>query len=209
MAKEEEKKEDSVLPINNLTISYGGYCAKPVFKRKNFIGVNQRIGKMDKEYQKFSNVIPKWKFIFLIIITFGFYEIIWFYRTWKFFKEKDKLNISPFWRAIFSIFFIYSLFKRILALAKKEGYKKTYSAGNLTVVFILIAFSGYLTEPLHLISYLSFLPLIPSLLAMNFYWNKKNPKLPAKTFYLWQIILIIIWIGLIGLGIFVSTVFGT
>ena len=164
---------------------------------------------MDKENQKFSNVLPVWKFIFLVIITFGLYEVVWFYRTWKFFMEKDKLNISPFWRAIFAIFFIYSLFKRILALAKKEGYKESYSPSNLTVVFILFAFSGYLPEPLNLISYLGFLPLIPALLTMNFYWKKKNPKLPAKTFYLWQIILIIMWIGLIGLGTFVSKVLGT
>ncbi len=68
------------------------------------------------ESDKFSNIVSPSKFIVLSILSFGFYELIWIYRNWKFFKEKEKLDISPFWRTVFAIFFIYSLFKKMLAI---------------------------------------------------------------------------------------------
>ena len=120
---------------------------------------------MAKKSQEYSNVIPVWKFILLTVVTFGIYEIYWFYKNWNFFKEKDKLDISPFWRAVFSFFFIYSLFGRVLKLTKKEGYKESFSAGWLAVFWLIISLLGILPDPYWLISGLSFMPLIPPLQA--------------------------------------------
>ena len=72
--------------------------------------------------KKFSNITSTGKFIILSILSLGIYELVWMYRNWKFFKEKEKTDISPFWRAWFAIFFIYFLLKKILEYAKKEGY---------------------------------------------------------------------------------------
>ncbi|EXE34023.1 hypothetical protein J571_4043, partial [Acinetobacter baumannii 554515] len=54
-------------------------------------------------------VISVNKFIFLSLISFGLYPIWWMFKAWRFFLIKDKLNIMPAARAIFSIFFLYSL----------------------------------------------------------------------------------------------------
>ncbi|MFX8512392.1 hypothetical protein ABTM04_21180, partial [Acinetobacter baumannii] len=58
-------------------------------------------------------VISLNKFIVLSIISFGLYQIWWVFKAWRFFLIKDKLNIMPAARAVFSIFFLYSLFNRI------------------------------------------------------------------------------------------------
>ncbi len=50
-------------------------------------------------------VISVNKFIFLSLISFGLYPIWWMFKAWRFFLIKDKLNIMPAARAIFSIFF--------------------------------------------------------------------------------------------------------
>ncbi len=159
---------------------------------------------MAKNNKEYSRVIPVWKFIFLTFVTFGIYEICWFYKNWKFFKEKDKLDISPFWRAIFAPFFIHGLFKKILELTKKEGYRESFSAGWLTSYWIIISYLWKLPDPYWLISFLSFLPLISPLQAMNFYWNKKKPNLPMKSFSWWQILLIIL-----GILVFMLALIGT
>ena len=56
----------------------------------------------DVEEQK---IISLNKFIFLSIISFGTYEIWWIYKAWRFYQQKEKLDIMPAARAIFSIFF--------------------------------------------------------------------------------------------------------
>ena len=41
------------------------------------------------------------KLVILSILTFGFYEIIWFYNTWKKLAVVFGHKVSPFWRAVF------------------------------------------------------------------------------------------------------------
>ncbi len=57
-------------------------------------------------------IISLKRFIFLSIISLGLYELWWIFKAWRFFAIKDHLNIMPAARAIFSIFFLYSLFKK-------------------------------------------------------------------------------------------------
>lgn len=78
----------------------------------------------------------------LSIITFGVYEIYWFYRNWRAVKNGEKLNIQPFWRAVFSIFFCHSLFKKILQSAKKYGFTNRYSPGLLAILYIILILLG-------------------------------------------------------------------
>lgn len=85
-------------------------------------------------------VISVNKFIFLSLISFGLYPIWWMFKAWRFFLIKDKLNIMPAARAIFSIFFLYSLFNRIKTYAKEQGYINDFSSGwmysQTTLLFI-------------------------------------------------------------------------
>ena len=153
--------------------------------------------------RKFSNIISPGKFIFLSILSGGFYEIIWCYRNWEFIKEKEKLDIFPFWRAFFSIFFIYSLFKKILEYAKKEDYEGDYSSGWRTFFWIVLNLSSSYISGL-LVS-LTFLPLLSPLNAANFYYGQTEKNYVKRPLKWWHILLMILcalfWI-LIIYGLF-------
>ncbi len=164
---------------------------------------------MPESAQKYSNKVPIWRLVFLSVITFNLYQVYWFYKNWRFFKEKEKLEISPFWRAIFSVIFIYSILKRIFGLTKKKDLNKWHSPVVLTILWILLEFMGlldnipqFLGDQMSVLSYvllllatilplLSVLVLIPAQRLLNNYWRKVESNLPIKPFTWWQIVLII------------------
>src|SRR5574341_995101 len=157
--------------------------------------------------QQYSNVQPVWHFVILFIFSFGLYSVYWFYKNWKFLKEHSKLDISPFWRAIFQGIFAYSLFKKILVLAKEKGYTENYSPGFLTILYIIISLLWRLPDPYWLISYFSFVPLLSIVNAINYYWKREQPELEIrKNFSSGDIVLLVIggifWIFVL-IGIFV------
>jgi hypothetical protein len=115
-----------------------------------------------------QQIISLNKFIFLSIISFGTYEIWWIYKAWKFFQQKEKLDIMPAARAIFAIFFLNSLFVKTLELAKEKGYQENYSSISLCVGFFLVNVLSKLPDPFWLISIMSFVFLIPPFKALNF-----------------------------------------
>ena len=96
---------------------------------------------LDSENFETNSDLEEWKiislnkFIFLSIITFGIYEIWWAYKAWKFFQQKDRLDIMPATRAIFSIIFLNSLFIKTLEFAKEKGYNDNYSTTFLFIGF--------------------------------------------------------------------------
>jgi len=57
--------------------------------------------------------VSEGKLITLYILSFGLYGIYWFQQNWKRQQPMMDKKIYPVWRAIFSIFFTHSLFKRI------------------------------------------------------------------------------------------------
>jgi hypothetical protein len=75
----------------------------------------------------------------------------------------------PVPRTIFSIFFLNSLFKRILEHAKEKGYDQSYSSISLFIGFIFIGnVLSRLPDPFWLISIFSFIFIIPPFKALNF-----------------------------------------
>lgn len=117
------------------------------------------------EEQKIINLN---KFIFLCIISFGLYEIWWIYKAWRFYKQKENLDIMPAARAIFSIFFLTTLFDKILLFAKEKGYGKNFSSIELFIGFFFGNILAKLPEPFWLISLFSFVFLIPPFKALNY-----------------------------------------
>ena len=119
----------------------------------------------DVEEQK---IISLNKFIFLSIISFGLYEIWWIYKAWEFFNRKEKLDINPALRAIFSIIFLIPLFNKILRFAKEKGYNSSYPSILLFVGFFVANFLAYLPDPFWLITILEFVFLVLPFKALNF-----------------------------------------
>lgn len=119
-----------------------------------------------------QNVISLNKFIFLCLVSYGTYEIWWMYKAWKYYKQKEKLDIVPAGRAIFAIFFLNALFGKIQDSAREKGYEKTYSTVPLFIGFFVVNAMYRLPEPYSLVSLLSFVFLIPAFHALNF--EKRN-----------------------------------
>jgi glutaredoxin len=105
--------------------------------------------------------VSKLKLILMSLCTLGLYEIYWFYKNWKLIKTRTGQNLSPFWRAIFSIIFCYPLFKHIQDSADSQGCKSNINPGWLLVAYIALNVTWRLPDPLFIISLLTFLPLIP------------------------------------------------
>lgn len=116
-------------------------------------------GNLEMEEQAFvfpmkdQKLISTSQFLLLSFGTVGIYTIWWYYKEWRFFNEKDSLDIHPAMRAIFSIFFIYSLFTRILDYAKNFEYSRNYSPGLIFIFVILFNLCSALPAPFYLVSY--------------------------------------------------------
>lgn len=81
--------------------------------------------------------ISKKRLVLLSFFTLGIYEFYWFYKNWSAVKKAENINISPFGRAWFSIFYCYSLFKKVFRSAEIEGYSNSYSPGWLAATYII------------------------------------------------------------------------
>ena len=68
---------------------------------------------------KEEKIISLNKFIYLSIISFGVYEIWWIYKAWRFYQQKEKLDIMPVARTIFSIFFLINYLRGVSVCACK------------------------------------------------------------------------------------------
>jgi hypothetical protein len=121
-----------------------------------------------------QNIISLNKFIFLSVASFGLYEIWWIYKAWKFYQQKEQVDIMPAARAIFSIFYLNSLFEKILEFAKEKDYEKKYSSISLFLGFIAGNLLTRLPDPFWLVSIFIFVFLIPPFQALNF--AKQNSK---------------------------------
>lgn len=117
------------------------------------------------EAQKIMNLK---RFIFLSIGSLGLYPIWWTFEAWRFFMQKDHLDIMPAMRTILAYFFIYSLFNKIQMYAEGQGYTQKFSSIFMCMGFIACSLLVKLPDPYWLISIFSFVFLIPAFQALNY-----------------------------------------
>ncbi|TDE12109.1 hypothetical protein [Dyadobacter psychrotolerans] len=115
-----------------------------------------------------QEVISLNKFVILCILTFGLYQIWWIYKAWRFFQQKDRLDIMPAARTIFSIIFLNSLFKRILSFAREKDYEEDYTSELLVAGFIIFNIMARLPDFYWLVSVLGVIFLIQPFKAFNY-----------------------------------------
>jgi hypothetical protein len=131
--------------------------------------------------RKYLRIQPLWQFSLLCFVSFGLYKVYWFYKSWKFFKEYERdEEIMPFWRAVFVLFFGYDLFSRILYRAQQRNYAQGYSAGWVLVAFVIISATNRLPGYYALLSFFSFVPLLPVVHAQNHYFAEEDDDGLAK-----------------------------
>ncbi len=162
----------------------------------------------NNQKEKFSKVLPVWKFILLSVITFGLYELFWFYKYWKLLKEEKTLKISPFWRAFFAPLFAGSIAGHLKKYLTDKGVAKEILASCdstlIGITYFVIFILWKLPDPYWLISFFTFASMLPLVKATNAYWQKEEQNLPSKKFTWWQIILIVLGIILLILSIIVT-----
>lgn len=94
---------------------------------------------MDTNSKVLFLYIPISRLIWMYILSLGVYGAYWIYKNWQYLQRRDGLKILPFWRGIFGIVFIYSLFKAIRNDHEAGAIKTaTFSASGLAACWIII-----------------------------------------------------------------------
>jgi hypothetical protein len=107
------------------------------------------------------------KLVVMSTCTFGIYELYWFYKNWSLIREREKVEMMPFWRACFAHFFCYSLFKKIQGNADSQGLQTSIEPGPLAAGWIVFTFLSKLPDPYWLISFFAVAFLVPVQSAVN------------------------------------------
>lgn len=164
----------------------------------------------DQDDQYTIELTTPLRFILFSLLGFGLYGFWWCFKAWRFFKQKDNLKISPPWRAILFLIFMYPLFQKIKNYAKAQGHTPEYSSALLFLLIIATNLLSELPDPWWLVSFLSCLGFIPALRAFNYAVAKDGfyRGVVRQSFSTRQIILIIFGViawGLALLGFLVPT----
>lgn len=136
--------------------------------------------------------ISNTKLVMLSVLTFGLYEIYWFYKQWQFVKKAKDLKVTPWARGLFSPLFAYPLFKHVFELARDAGEKSSPSAGWLAIAYFILVSMGRFTGWVWIISFGSVLPLFPVQNRINLLWSKKHLNDTISTIFSWKEITIMI-----------------
>jgi hypothetical protein len=101
------------------------------------------------------------KLVVMSLCTFSLYELYWFYKNWVLVKDRERSSIMPFWRALFSYFFCYSLFAKIRDTAMNYELKVSLPAKPLAAGWIIATLLWKMPDPYGLVSFFAFLFLLP------------------------------------------------
>ena len=93
--------------------------------------------------------VSETRFMAMSILSFGIFNSYWMYKNWQFLKNRDNLDIMPFWRGIFGIFFIHSLLNKIEAdKGLSEVERSNFSGSTLATIWVVLLISSNLLSRL-------------------------------------------------------------
>jgi hypothetical protein len=101
--------------------------------------------------------IAPWKFIVLSIVTLGIYELYWFYLNWSYVRRRDRSDIWPFWRMVFSPVWCFALCRDV---NRHGGSISDGSAVAIAFGYFALSAAAQLWNPWWLIGLFSFAPLV-------------------------------------------------
>ncbi len=141
-----------------------------------------------------ETILSTTKFILLSLATLGIYQIWWLYKSWKFFKEREDLDIMPAARAIFGIFYMFQLMEKIQENAKSVGYTSSFSSGLILAGIIASNVISRLPDPFWMISFATCFLFIPPYKAFNYFKeNADDINATEQSGFNWkQIILLVL-----------------
>jgi len=121
------------------------------------------------------------KFLALMIGTFGWYEIYWFYRHWKNYSVRHNQSMWPVIRSIISIFFAYSLFKKIEVSLSLSDKKYQWRPGLLAIFYIIASLAARTVDQLPVTEQTLLIMLAISIGLFSIYvWSLYRVQLAAN-----------------------------
>ena len=166
--------------------------------------------------------VSEGKLITLYILSFGLYGVYWFYRNWTLQQARMGKKIIPVMRAIFSIFFTHSLFRRIDKSAEHLDKEHKFNANLMATLFVAAVVIGNILDRLSvnigilqalpdntviIISLVIFLLSVYPLVAVQATVNRINNDMLGylnHTYSVWNYLLIasgaILWL-MVALGL--------
>jgi hypothetical protein len=115
-----------------------------------------------------QKIISLTQFLILSFFSLGLYPAWWAYKAWRFFNQKDRLDILPALRASNNLLFLLPLLTKIQKFAQEKGYSVRYFPIPLFICFILVSLSGFLPYPYQFMSVLGCVFLIQPFKALNY-----------------------------------------
>lgn len=83
-------------------------------------------------------VVAPSKFLILFVLTVGMYAFYWFYRNWRQYRAHSREYVSPFWRAVLSIFFTHKLFRCIDVEAGRVKAAVRWSPDGMATLYVVL-----------------------------------------------------------------------
>ncbi len=131
------------------------------------------------------------RLIVMSIVSFSLYEAYWIYRNWRYIKEREGLNIRPFWRGFFGVFFCHSLLRRIHE--DKEArcvMVPSFSPGALATGWVVLLILANIVGRAPSIAASIVSAFIPSFLCLvpiqNYINTVSQRRSPGVAYYRWS-----------------------
>lgn len=142
---------------------------------------------------------PVWHFVLLSILTFGLYDVYWYYKNWKYLKSYKGLEFSPVWRTvglfipIYNLILLYNFHKDYRDLVEEEGISRAIYPGRIILVIMASFVLVRLPDPYWMLSFVSVIPLAMVQSVLNDLWDKVQPdKRRREALRVRQVMLIVI-----------------
>jgi hypothetical protein len=161
----------------------------------------------DNKDLSYSNKLSIIRLVLLYILSFGLYQLYWYYRNWAQFKNEKNLNLRPIWLTVglfipvYNLFVVHNHFKMIKNEVKEKISNHTVYPGLYTLSYVvpgIFSFLLKLPNPyvfLEKVLYvIPLLPLIATQKRLNEYWNEKEQNkdfIQMKPFTIFEVILVI------------------
>lgn len=100
------------------------------------------------------------KLVLMSLVTFGMYQVYWFYQHWMRHRASTGAAVQPLARAILGPLFCYPLFTRMASAAGAAGVVPPAAPEALAIAYVLLNVSSLLPEPYWLLTHLSVVPLV-------------------------------------------------
>jgi len=131
--------------------------------------------------------VTRRKFIFMNLITWNLYTLYWFWKNWRYVKDRDSSSILPWARALFAPLWYYAL----LAAIRRHHFRGPSRLSSFflgAVPYFLTLFLANLPDPYWLLSLLAFVPLLPAVSQINHLNRKSSWLLQRNSQYrAWQL----------------------